>query len=76
VITHLDVFAMDPNTLRWVGVDLTVKVRFPLLVHCGGMDSRGALAIDPRRAGRRLIVHLTRHARQRNARLEIEDQVS
>lgn len=22
--THLDVFAMDPHTLRWVGVDLTV----------------------------------------------------
>ena len=22
--THLDVYAMDPHTLRWVGVDLTV----------------------------------------------------
>jgi transposase InsO family protein len=24
--THLDVFAMDPHTLRWVGVDLTVAM--------------------------------------------------
>lgn len=47
---HLDVFAMDPHTLRWVGVDLTVGM---------GWYSRcitGLCNLDETRCGQRVFV--------------------